>query len=136
MAQNNNNRTGSGYNPFADNVNQQESTEVGHSPYNPFTDNNHDTSTPTEHYSPSDLIPTNDLIDLQQGLQSPEQAVSSSSRQPLTSVQDPSSAHFRINRKSKQGNTSKTKFLSSFFFHRGVFSRYFSRPKVRGRRSF
>lgn len=97
MAHNNNNSTtGRSYNPFADNIEQQDAIEVGHSPYNPF---NADHS-----YSPSNLN-TNDLIDLQQGPRSPEQAVPScsSSCQPNTDLQDPSFAHFRTNRKSKQG---------------------------------
>jgi hypothetical protein len=92
------NNNSSGYNPFADNP-QDSTWSPEDSTYNPFS---HD-ATHTERYSPS----TNDLIDLQQGSQSsPVEAVpsSSSTRQPPTNLQDPSSAHFRTNRKSKQGN--------------------------------
>ncbi|KAG2230430.1 hypothetical protein INT48_009176 [Thamnidium elegans] len=69
---------------------------TGHSPYNPFTQPD------TNHYSPSDL-PTNDLIDLQQGTpQSPAQVASSSSRhhdQPNFNMTSVSSAHFSNDRR-------------------------------------
>jgi hypothetical protein len=89
VASHNNNNGGEKYNPFRDN-NQEESpweneqTAATHSPYNPFAnppqqqqqDNFLDTDTTVQHYSPSDLLSTNDLIDLQQssGPQSPAQA--------------------------------------------------------------